>query len=68
MTKHAIARVRHEARRRILTVQQVERVTPKMAPNATVCTNREGTWNWASMDSRYLAAGVPGPRRVDHAR
>ena len=31
MTKHAIARVRHEARRRILTVQQVERVTPKMA-------------------------------------
>lgn len=31
MTKHAIARVRHDARRRILTVQQVERVTPKMA-------------------------------------
>ena len=32
MTKHAIARVRHEApRRRILTVQRVERVTPKMA-------------------------------------
>jgi NADPH-dependent ferric siderophore reductase len=31
MTKHAIARVRHEPRRRLLTVQQVERITPNMA-------------------------------------
>jgi NADPH-dependent ferric siderophore reductase len=31
MTKHAIVRVRHEPRRRLLTVQKVERLTPKMA-------------------------------------
>ena len=31
MTKHAIARVRHEPRRRLLTVRQVERLTPSMA-------------------------------------
>jgi NADPH-dependent ferric siderophore reductase len=30
MTKHAITRVRHEARRRLLTVQAVERLTPNM--------------------------------------
>lgn len=30
-TKHAITRVRHEPRRRILTVQNVERITPQMA-------------------------------------
>jgi NADPH-dependent ferric siderophore reductase len=30
MTKHAIARVRHEARRRILTVKEVGRLTPNM--------------------------------------
>ena len=31
ITKHAIARVRHEPRRRLLTVRQVERLTPNMA-------------------------------------
>ena len=31
MTRHAITRVRHEPRRRLLTVQKVERLTPKMA-------------------------------------
>ena len=31
MTKHAIGRVRHEPRRRLLTVKQVERLTPNMA-------------------------------------
>ena len=31
MTKHAITRVRHEPRRRLLTVQRVERLTPAMA-------------------------------------
>ena len=31
MTKHAITRVRHEPRRRLLTVQRVERLTPNMA-------------------------------------
>ena len=31
MTKHAISRVRHEPRRRLLTVQRVERITPHMA-------------------------------------
>jgi NADPH-dependent ferric siderophore reductase len=31
LTKHAIARVRHEPRRRLLTVQRVERLTPNMA-------------------------------------
>jgi NADPH-dependent ferric siderophore reductase len=31
MTRHAIARVRHQPRRRLLTVQKVERFTPKMA-------------------------------------
>lgn len=31
MTRHAISRVRHEPRRRILTVQRVERLTPSMA-------------------------------------
>jgi NADPH-dependent ferric siderophore reductase len=31
MTKHAITRVRHEPRRRLLTVTGVERITPKMA-------------------------------------
>ncbi len=31
LTKHVITRVRHEARRRILTVQRVERLTPQMA-------------------------------------
>jgi NADPH-dependent ferric siderophore reductase len=31
ITKHAIARVRHEARRRLLTVRRVERITPNMA-------------------------------------
>jgi NADPH-dependent ferric siderophore reductase len=31
MTKHAIARVRYEPRRRLLTVQRVERITPNMA-------------------------------------
>jgi NADPH-dependent ferric siderophore reductase len=30
-TKHAITRVRHEPRRRILTVQRIERITPQMA-------------------------------------
>ena len=30
-SKHAIARVRHEPRRRLLTVRQVERITPAMA-------------------------------------
>ena len=30
-TKHAIHRVRHEPRRRLLTVQRVERLTPAMA-------------------------------------
>lgn len=30
MTKHAINRVRHEPRRRLLSVQNVERLTPKM--------------------------------------
>jgi NADPH-dependent ferric siderophore reductase len=30
-TKHSIARVRHEPRRRLLTVQQVARLTPHMA-------------------------------------
>ena len=30
MTKHAITRVRHEARRRLLTVQTVQRLTPNM--------------------------------------
>jgi NADPH-dependent ferric siderophore reductase len=30
MTKHAIVRVRHEPRRRLLTVQTVERLTPNM--------------------------------------
>ena len=29
--KHAIARVRHEPRRRLLTVQDVDRITPQMA-------------------------------------
>jgi NADPH-dependent ferric siderophore reductase len=31
MSKHAITRVRHEPRRRLLTVRQVERITPTMA-------------------------------------
>ena len=31
MTKHAITRVRHQPRRRLLTVQTVERLTPAMA-------------------------------------
>ena len=31
MSTHAITRVRHEPRRRILTVRRVERITPKMA-------------------------------------
>lgn len=31
LTKHAITRVRHEPRRRILTVRHVERITPQMA-------------------------------------
>ena len=31
MTRHAITRVRHEPRRRLLTVRRVERLTPKMA-------------------------------------
>lgn len=31
LTKHAIHRVRHEPRRRLLTVQRVERLTPAMA-------------------------------------
>jgi NADPH-dependent ferric siderophore reductase len=31
MSKHAISRVRHEPRRRLLTVRQVERFTPAMA-------------------------------------
>ena len=31
MTKHAITRVRHEPRRRLLTVQRIERLTPAMA-------------------------------------
>jgi NADPH-dependent ferric siderophore reductase len=31
MTQHATTRVRHEPRRRLLTVQRVERLTPKMA-------------------------------------
>jgi NADPH-dependent ferric siderophore reductase len=31
MSKHAINRVRHEPRRRLLTVRQVERITPAMA-------------------------------------
>ena len=31
LTRHAITRVRHEPRRRLLTVQQVERLTPTMA-------------------------------------
>ncbi len=31
LTKHAIHRVRHEPRRRMLTVKQVERLTPTMA-------------------------------------
>ena len=31
MPRHEITRVRHEARRRILTVQEVERLTPNMA-------------------------------------
>ena len=31
MSKHAISRVRHEPRRRLLTVRQVERITPAMA-------------------------------------
>ena len=31
MTQHATTRVRHEPRRRLLTVQHVERITPKMA-------------------------------------
>jgi NADPH-dependent ferric siderophore reductase len=31
MTKHVITRVRHEPRRRLLTVQRVERITPNMA-------------------------------------
>src|SRR3569833_1827146 len=30
-TRHAITRVRHEPRRRILTVRNVERITPQMA-------------------------------------
>jgi NADPH-dependent ferric siderophore reductase len=30
VTKHAIGRVRHEARRRLLTVQRVDRLTPNM--------------------------------------
>jgi NADPH-dependent ferric siderophore reductase len=30
MTKHAVARVRHQPRRRLLTVQRVEQLTPKM--------------------------------------
>ncbi len=35
-TKHAIARVRHEPRRRLLTVQRVEHITPKMVRIALV--------------------------------
>ena len=31
MSKHAITRVRHEPRRRLLTVRQVKRITPGMA-------------------------------------
>lgn len=31
MTRHAVARVRHEPRRRLLTVRGVERITPSMA-------------------------------------
>jgi NADPH-dependent ferric siderophore reductase len=31
MTKHAIVRVRHEPRRRLLTVNRTERITPNMA-------------------------------------
>jgi NADPH-dependent ferric siderophore reductase len=31
MTRHAITRVRHQPRRRLLTVQRVERLTPAMA-------------------------------------
>jgi NADPH-dependent ferric siderophore reductase len=31
MTKHAITRVRHEPRRRLLTVNRAERITPNMA-------------------------------------
>src|SRR5262245_39180093 len=41
MTKHAITRVRHEPRRRILTVQRVERLTPSMA-RITLCGDLAG--------------------------
>src|SRR4051812_5818016 len=53
MSKHAITRVRHEPRRRLLTVRQVERLTPAMA-RVTLGGDLAG-FNSASYDDHVKA-------------
>ncbi len=58
-TKHAITRVRHTPRRRLLTVQRVERLTPTMA-RVTLGGDLEGFHSGAYDDHVKVFFPLPG--------
>ena len=64
MTKHAIARVRHEPRRRLLTVQNVQRLTPNMV-RVTLGGDLAGFVSSAYDDHVKVFFPLAGPERAD---
>jgi NADPH-dependent ferric siderophore reductase len=59
LTKHAIIRVRHQPRRRLLTVRRVERLTPAMA-RITLGGDLEGFHSGAYDDHVKVFVPLPG--------
>ena len=66
MSKHAITRVRHEPRRRLLTVRQVERITPTMA-RMTLDGDLAGFVSASYDDHVKVFFPLPGDTRADPA-